>query len=398
MVEKSLPRVCIIILNWNGWPDTIECLASVANLTYPNFSVLVVDNGSTDDSTTRIRKWAVGTLGGDASIVRVAHSNCAQRLHAAADSKEVSTEQPGKVRLTLVESDENLGFAGGSNVGIRYALDCQADYIWLLNNDTTVAPNSLKILVDFLAAECRYDGATGEIRYYNDSNRIWNCGGRLTWYGGRKYYHARELAGETSQVLVFPTTFVTGCALLVRSSLFRDVGLLTERFFFGEEDIEFCRRLKRSGKRLACHRGAVIYHKVGQTTRRNYSAAAFGRIYVYYLNRFINQRGEWPAVVWEIWRFGVALYIIPMLHLRYGYPVQGLVKMYGKLLRESSSLDKVDRRTFEQIMKMHAAEMNSGSETSVAGLDNPGQPRRQGCFGRRHQLVSLSPGQDDPSD
>jgi len=107
---KDQPKVVIIVLNWNGWRDTIECLESLQRLTYPNYQVIVVDNGSTDDSVGRIRR---------------AYPN-----------------------VVLIETDENLGYAGGNNVGINYALKHGTEYVLILNNEVKIEPNVLTVMIE----------------------------------------------------------------------------------------------------------------------------------------------------------------------------------------------------------------------------------------------------------
>src|ERR1700722_11537010 len=109
MAINSNPRVTCVVLNWNGWKDTVACLDALKKCTYPELTVLAVDNGSSDDSVDRIR---------------AAHPS-----------------------ITLLETGANLGFAGGNNVGVRHALAQGADYLWLLNNDTEPAPDALSALV-----------------------------------------------------------------------------------------------------------------------------------------------------------------------------------------------------------------------------------------------------------
>jgi GT2 family glycosyltransferase len=118
------PRVTCILLNWNGWGDTLDCLAALKESSYPHLDVMVVDNGSTDESVARIR-----------------------------------AANPG---LTLLETGLNLGFAAGNNVGVRHALKNGADYVWLLNNDTRPAPHALSALIDKVQTDRRI-GAVGSV-------------------------------------------------------------------------------------------------------------------------------------------------------------------------------------------------------------------------------------------
>ena len=134
------PKVYIIILNWNGRDDTLECIESVRNIDYPNFTVVVVDNGSSDDSVEAI------------------HDKFPE--------------------ITVLETGKNLGYAGGNNVGIRYVLRHRADFILLLNNDTIV---DRKILSSFLDAVqlVGHSGIFGaKISFYSDPNKIWYAGAK----------------------------------------------------------------------------------------------------------------------------------------------------------------------------------------------------------------------------
>jgi GT2 family glycosyltransferase len=141
------PLVAISILNWNGWRDTLECLESVRRLDYPNYLTVVVDNGSWDDSAERIKAWAHENLGAGHVL-----ADYAQEI--AFQGGDPQTEQaleyaPSPARLALIRNEENLGFPGGNNVSIHYALKRPraADYVFPLNNDTAVEEDCLTHLV-----------------------------------------------------------------------------------------------------------------------------------------------------------------------------------------------------------------------------------------------------------
>jgi GT2 family glycosyltransferase len=130
---NSYPKASCIVLNWNGWQATIECLDALKECTYPELTIIVVDNGSTDDSVGRIK---------------AAHSD-----------------------VLLLNSVKNLGFAGGNNIGIRHALAHGADYVWLLNNDTKAAPDALSALVAKALTDKRI-GAVASICYFADKPTV----------------------------------------------------------------------------------------------------------------------------------------------------------------------------------------------------------------------------------
>jgi len=128
------PLVFIIVLNWNGKDDTLECLGSLQQLDYPNFETVVVDNGSTD---------------GSEDVIRSAFPS-----------------------VNFIQTGRNLGYAGGNNVGIKHALSHGADYVWLLNNDTTVDPNALTALVETAQADPKIAVVGSKIFYYDQPDVI----------------------------------------------------------------------------------------------------------------------------------------------------------------------------------------------------------------------------------
>jgi GT2 family glycosyltransferase len=213
--------VTCIVVNWNRWKDTIECLNALKECTYTNLSLIVVDNGSTDDSVAQIRAAFPGVL--------------------------------------LLESGRNLGFAGGNNVGICRGL-ATADYVWLLNNDTKPAPDALSALV----AKANSDeqiGAVSSICYYADSpNKVQVWGGARVnlWFG-----YCRN-ATEPHNDEWFDALY--GASMLIRRASLEDVGLLDQGFFFYCEETEFCLRLRKRGWRIAAAPDSIVLHKAGASS------------------------------------------------------------------------------------------------------------------------------------
>ena len=309
-----MPSVFVVILNWNGARYTVECLESLRGQTFRDLQVLVIDNGSSDDSVARIGAWA------------------------AAHATELSVD--------LVEAGENLGFAAGSNLGLRHALEARAQYVFLLNNDTVLEADALTRLVEFLDQHPDFDAVTGQIRYFGRPV-VWNCGGDLTWFGSRRYLCGDEPVESTPQTGWRQITFITGCAAMFRASLFREHGLLTERFFFGEEDYELSQRLKRAGCKIACRYDAVIHHKVGSSIDQATPTANLGRYYIYYLNRFIDMRDFYPRPVWWVWRLSSLAVVVPRLRMSRRLSWKGLATLTLRLLVDSSRLQGVSKERFE---------------------------------------------------
>src|ERR1700744_2007884 len=180
--KTQMPKVYIIILNWNGWRDTIECLESVFRLDYLNYRVIVCDNASADESIAYIAAWAEGELAAGCA------NRALQYLSTPPCPKPIPSLRVGpkdnislascSERLILVQADTNLGFAGGNNIGLRLALAAgDLDYVWLLNNDTVVDPSALTRMVERM--EPRPDaGICGStLRYYDRPQIVQALGG-----------------------------------------------------------------------------------------------------------------------------------------------------------------------------------------------------------------------------
>jgi GT2 family glycosyltransferase len=210
------PKVTIVILNWNGLRDTVECLESLKSITYPHHEIIVVDNGS---------------VGNDVKILEEKYSSYAH----------------------IIANGRNLGFAAGNNVGIRQALRVGTDYVLVLNNDTVVDPLFLSELV-----------AASE-----KDNRIGAVGPKLYYYDNPARLQLRQLYGKVGDTAKEMET-LSGAAFLVRRNALEEVGLLDEVFYPAYcEDRDFFERLKEHGYRILCVPTSKVYHKWSATTNRD---------------------------------------------------------------------------------------------------------------------------------
>lgn len=249
-----MSRVYIIIVNWNGWRDTVECLESLLLLEYPDFRIVVCDNGSEDDSILKLREWGEITFS----------SPVWQEL-----SRTVAENGGGNkdTRFTLVANGENLGFAGGNNTGLRYALACgDAGYCWLLNNDTVVDAFALTAMVQRLNEKPDAGMCGSTLREYDNRNKIQALGGAVYYkWLGIAWHIGRTISGDVlpDQALVEKKMdYVVGASLLVRSTYLKEVGLMAEDYFLYFEEIDWVSR-GQGRYSLAYAPESVVYHKVG---------------------------------------------------------------------------------------------------------------------------------------
>ncbi|NJE12855.1 glycosyltransferase family 2 protein [Thermococcus sp. LS2] len=255
------PRVSIIILNWNGWKDTIECLESLYRITYPSYDVILVDNASQDDSIHKIKEYAEGKIKINSKFFKYNPNNKPIKVFEVSEDEA----RQGKFnrslyekfdvdrRLILVKNKENYGFAGGNNVGIKFALSVlNPDYVLLLNNDTVVDPNFLRELVK-VAESGRKIGVVGpEIYYYTDPFRLWSP------YGLKK---------EKNKI-TYKNLF--GAALLINVVPLMYTGLFDENYFLYQEEIDLLYRITTMGFKLSYSQNAKVFHKEAISKERSY--------------------------------------------------------------------------------------------------------------------------------
>lgn len=322
------PVIMIVILNWNGWADTRECLASVLKLSGVEVITCVVDNGSVDDTPL---------------IAEYGRRNFSGFIEYDIDQiRGAATDLPPANSLVLIKNHENLGFAKANNIAIQFADQIGLEFIYLLNNDTVVEPDSLSTLFSVLQDE-NYAAVVPQIRYYKPAEIVWCCGGEVNNF--YEYYNYKDQHFDVvPKNKFFDISFATGCALLFKRS---QIHKLSEKFFFGEEDFELALRLKRLGKKMACVTGAVIYHKESMSINR--SSKFLNKIYVHKLNRMVNMKTYAPYS----WPFRVsyrALKFFLMILMRERMGVRRSLDIIVKFCRHSFTLQEINRETFFEII------------------------------------------------
>ena len=319
------PNVYVVVLNWNGWRDTIRCLESVLQLEYSNYRVVVVDNGSEDDSIKYLLAWALDgrrpvmqdcacTVSEKKRLTTIEYSRMNAEHGGTDDGETTLSETPSNQGLVLVNTYENLGFAGGCNLGIAYALKRNAEYVLLLNNDAQIRPDALAQLVN-VAGET---GATivGARIFNHDEGKIDFAGsqwpGQLFGIGGLQ---RSQQAGK-----YWPSSYASGCALIIRRDLLirrlAECGyFLDANYFMYCEEVDLCLYGRSNGAQCLISNDAVVYHSNaassgGRVNPRSYYYLTRNRIYL--ANRWLNTG----------WKIVFHLYYIPsrlvILIIRYG--------------------------------------------------------------------------------
>ena len=240
--SNNYPKAYIVIVNWNRPHDTIECINSVKSINYNNYNIVIVDNGSNDNSP---------------DIINNMHDD-----------------------VILIKNKENLGFAGGNNVGIRFALDNGAEYIWLLNNDTVVHQNALTAMVD-LGERIPESGILGsKIYYYDKPELIWYAGATINWRKVVSWHTGINQVDQPQYCVINEVDRVTGCSMLVKRDFCERIGLMDEKLFLYVEEVDWCVRAKKAGYKILYVPESKVYHKISSSTGED-----FDIIYNYFNTR-----------------------------------------------------------------------------------------------------------------
>jgi GT2 family glycosyltransferase len=304
----AIGRVYISVLNWNGWRDTLECLESVFRLDYPDFRVVVCDNGSSDGSLDQIRRWAQGYVvveAGNPSLGALTRPPVPKPIPFAEFAPMDGGPAGGDVdaRLILIQTGANLGFGGGNNIGLKYALNCgDCDFAWLLNNDTVVKPDALSQLVLRLKERPGAGMCGSTLLYYDDPATVQAYGGSVynKWVARGGHIGAFASARQLPDVeeVERQMAYIVGASMLVRRSFLDQVGLIDEQYFFSFDEIDWATSAKGQFQ-LAYAPNSVVYHKEGGAMGSHRVSSRRSAVSEFYAirNRVLFTRKHYPFVL-----------------------------------------------------------------------------------------------------
>jgi GT2 family glycosyltransferase len=238
------PSVAIILVNWNGFDFTEACLNSLRRLEFPDFKVILVDNAS--DNT---------------------------------EGKRLKDSFP---EIQLIQNNENLGFAGGNNVGIRKALEEGYSHVMLLNNDTEVEPDFLGEMMRKFNSNAKLGVVQPLICFLHQRDRIWSAGGKWNSFLGRSITLGDRKMLNEYPIKDRPLDWATGCCMLISREALLATGLLNENYFAYFEDVEWSLRFRDKGCEIALARKALIYHEAGASSKKQHSEGTLSAKVFYY--------------------------------------------------------------------------------------------------------------------
>ena len=265
-------KVAIIILNWNNWKDTVECLESVYQMQYPCFDIIVVDNASQDGSIEKIAEYCNGGLIPKSNFFEYSHENkpviISKYTKNESEARTLVDKQGDKLastrKLIIISNDKNYGFAEGCNAGIRFAMRNGSSYVVLLNNDTVVDPQFLLELVKLAEMDPTHGFVGPKVYYYDYDGRddvINSVGGHLIIRKGATRQIGFEQIDQGQFNKPMELDYVEGSCLFVQTEVIRDIGLLDPAYFTYWEETDWCIRGRKAGYKAVYAPKSKIWHK-----------------------------------------------------------------------------------------------------------------------------------------
>ena len=225
------PKIAIIIINWNTYQLTYNCLKSLELCTYKNKTIFFVDNGSNDGS-------------GDKIALEFPEINC-------------------------INNQKNEGFTGANNKALKVILKQNFDYVLLLNNDTEVKPDFLSLMQASMDSDNNLAATQPLILDFPNKNTIWNAGGSFNTFFGLSKTRYKGMMYKPNLKIETLTEWISGCCILVKIAVIKEVGLLDNRFFAYFEDVDWSIRMTNLGYKLGVVPKSIIYHHSSGSTKRN---------------------------------------------------------------------------------------------------------------------------------
>ena len=281
---ENTPKVTILLLNYNGWGDAIECLESVYKITYPNWELILVDNGSVDGSVSKIKEWAAGEILVESKffeydvegkpikyIEELFYDEEEARVKASKKEKEWDALLPHQ-KLSILRIEKNRGVTGGENIGIEYILrERKTDYILILNNDIAVDKELLSELVKVAESDPEIGVVGPKIYYYDYNGRkdiINFAGGKINFWKGVGYHIGANEIDKGQHDEIREVDYVEGSCFLIKKEVIEKVGMLDHEYFAYWEEADWCIRIKKGGYKGCYVPRAKIWHKVSSTTKK----------------------------------------------------------------------------------------------------------------------------------
>jgi hypothetical protein len=267
-MKATQPSVYIVLLHWKNYKDTKQCLLSLENITYKNYSIIIVDNFSNDGSVEKLQS-------------------------------EFSS-------VKYILNKDNLGFSRGVNAGLREAYQMGADYALVLNNDMVANPGFLEPAVAVAENNQKVGAVTGKIMFKSTPNVFWHAGGHIDPFRAQGVARGMGKKDHGQYDAVCNTGWASGAMSLIPRSTFENVGYYPEEYFFGHEEWDYSTAILRAGLKIKYVPGFMAYHETGGSYKAGHPVL---NIYNGYLEKMIYAEKYMSPVAFKVWRVVFFVYM-----------------------------------------------------------------------------------------
>lgn len=341
---KNNPKVTILLLNYNGWEDAIECLESVYKITYPNWELILVDNGSVDGSVLKIKEWAAGKIPVESEffeydaerkpieyIEELFYDEEEAKVKVSKKEKEWDMLLPHQ-KLSILRIEKNRGFTGGNNIGIEYIIKKKnTDYILLLSNDTVGDPKFLEELVKVGESDEKIGVVGPMVYHYDRQNRIQSAGAKIYWNTGKQNVLRSNKIDNGQFDEIVEVDYVAGCALFAKRKLIEKIGYLNTDYFAYWEETEWCVRAHKAGYKVLCIPKAKIWHKGLSTNKRISGFVEYHMIRnkFWFMKQHATRR---QCLLFLLYFFGFRFWFTSGVHLVYHKDINGFIAFFRGII------------------------------------------------------------------
>ena len=330
---KIFPKVSIIILNWNGWKDTIECLESLYQINYSNYDVILVDNNSQDNSIEKIKKYSEGEILIESKFFKYHPENkpikiieyTREEAESGGEKENEIKDLPSNRKLILIKNEKNYGFAEGNNIAMRYALKTlNPKYILLLNNDTVVDKEFLNVLVKVACSNPKIGIAGSKTYYYDQPNVIQYTWNKIAFRRGEMFFAGTGYIDRGQYNNIRDTDYVQGSCFLIKREVVEVIGLFDVRYYCYWEENDYCMRAKNTKYQCIYCPKAKIWHKGG--VKDNLFSMYYSN-----RNRFLFMKkhaNNWQLLLFLLYFFGFQFWFLSGKYLVYLRDIKKFISFF----------------------------------------------------------------------
>jgi len=341
MMDESkymYPKVSIIILNWNSWKDTIECLESLYQINYPNYNVILVDNNSQNDSIEKIKRYCEGEIPVESKFFKYNQENkpitiieyTREEAEFGGGKENEIKNLPSNRKLIIIKNEKNYGFAEGSNIGIRYTLkSLNPDYVLLLNNDTVVDIEFLQELIKIADSDHKIGIIGPKIYQYYSPNKLQETWNKIYFNTGNMFSPGTNTVDHGEYDTVRDTDSVPGACFLIKRKTIEKIGLLDPIYYCYLEDTDYSTRAKKRGWRIIYCPKAKIWHKSRGSTKED--KLGFFNRYYFTRNKFIFMKkhaSNWQLLSFLLYFFGFQFWLSCGAYLIYRRNIKKFISFF----------------------------------------------------------------------